>query len=86
MSMNKSSIALVAVVAMLIGFGVAWYLESSKPIRPESVTWFGEQARPLPNFELADHRGQPLTPASQRPFMVAGRSSTFAPPPSRLLE
>lgn len=64
MSMNKSSIALVAVAALVIGFGLSWYLESSKPIRLESGTWFGEQARALPDFELTDHRRQPLTRAS----------------------
>jgi len=63
MSMNKSSIALLALAALVIGFGLSWYLASSRPIRLESGTWFGEQARPLPEFELTDQRSRPLTRA-----------------------
>lgn len=62
--MNKSSIALLALAALVIGFGLSWYLESRKPIQLESGTWFGEQARALPEFELLDHRQRPLTRAS----------------------
>lgn len=64
MPMNKSSIAIVAVLALAIGFALSWYQASSKPVKLESGTWFGEQARALPDFELIDHRGQPLTRAS----------------------
>ena len=61
--MNKSSITLIALAALAIGFGVSWYLASSRPIQLESGTWFGEQARALEDFELTDHRNLPLTPA-----------------------
>ena len=64
MSMNKSSIALLSLVALVIGFGASWYLESRRPIQLESGTWFGEQARALPDFELTDHRNRPLTRAT----------------------
>ena len=61
--MNKSSIAVVAVIALAIGFGISWYTHSQRPIELESGLWFGEQARALPEFELVDHRNQPLTRA-----------------------
>ena len=63
MSMNKSSITLVALAALVIGFGLSWYLASNRPIQLESGTWFGEQARPLPDFELTDDHNRPLTRA-----------------------
>jgi len=59
--MNKSSIAIVAVIALLAGFGLSWYAHVHKPIELESGLWFGEQARALPEFELIDHNRQPLT-------------------------
>ena len=61
--MNKSSIAIVSIVALLGGFALSWYAHSNKPIELESGLWFGEQARALPEFELVDHNRQPLTRA-----------------------
>jgi len=61
--MNKSSIAVVAVLALIGGFALSWYFNSQKPIVLESGLWFGDQARALPEFELIDHRQQPLTRA-----------------------
>ena len=62
--MNKSSIAIVAIIALLGGFAMSWYAHDNRPIELESGTWFGEQARALPEFELLDHNNQPLTRAS----------------------
>ena len=56
--MNKSSIVIVALLALIGGFSVSWYLSSNKPVELEAGLWFGEQARALPDFELVDHRGQ----------------------------
>ena len=56
--MNKSSIAIVALLALIGGFAISWYLSSNKPIELEAGLWFGEQARALPDFELVDHHGQ----------------------------
>ena len=58
--MNKSSIAIVALLALIGGFSISWYLNSNKPIELEAGLWFGEQARALPEFELVDHNGQLL--------------------------
>jgi len=56
--MNKSSIAIVALLALIGGFSISWYLSSNKPIELEAGLWFGEQARALPDFELVDHNEQ----------------------------
>lgn len=61
MLMNKSSIAVVAVLALVIGFSLSWYLARNEPVKLESGTWFGEQARALPAFELVDHGNRKLT-------------------------
>jgi len=61
--MNKSSIAIVAVLALIGGFLLSWYGYSNRPIELENGLWFGEQARALPEFELIDHRRQQLTRA-----------------------
>lgn len=62
--MNKSSIAIVAIVALTGGFALSWIFSSSKPIELEAGTWFGDQARALPEFELLDHNNQTLSRAS----------------------
>ena len=61
--MNKSSIAIVAVLALIGGFLISLYGYSNRPIELENGFWFGEQARALPEFELIDHRRQKLTRA-----------------------
>ena len=58
--MNKSAIAIVAVVALTAGILLSWYAHNREPIRLEDGIWFGEQARGLPEFRLTDHREQPL--------------------------
>lgn len=62
--MNKSSIVIVAVLALAGGFALSWVISSNKPVQLEAGTWLGEQARALPEFELLDHNSQPLTRAS----------------------
>jgi protein SCO1/2 len=59
--MNKSSIAIVALLALIGGFSISWFISINKPVELEAGTWFGEQARALPEFELLDHNGQLLT-------------------------
>ncbi|MCP4983117.1 MAG: SCO family protein [Gammaproteobacteria bacterium] len=62
--MNKSSIAIVALIALIGGFAISWVISSNKPIELETALWFGDQARALPEFELVDHRGQKLERSS----------------------
>jgi len=62
--MNKSSIAIVALLALIGGFSISWVISSNKPIELEAGLWFGEQARALPEFELVDHNGQALNRTS----------------------
>ena len=62
--MNKSSIAIVALLALIGGFSISWVISSNKPIELEAGLWFGEQARALPEFELVDHTGQALNRTS----------------------
>lgn len=62
--MNKSSIAIVALLALIGGFSISWFLSNNKPVELEAGTWFGDQARALPAFELLDHNNQPLTRSS----------------------
>ncbi len=58
--MNKSTIVSVALIALAAGVFLSWYTHTKEPIRLEDGIWFGEQARGLPEFELADHRNAPL--------------------------
>lgn len=59
--MNKSTITIVAIAALISGVALSWYNNHQQPIALESGLWFGDQARALPEFELIDHRSQPLT-------------------------
>jgi protein SCO1/2 len=58
--MNKSSIAVIAVLALVVGFSLSWYLTRNQPVSLESGTWFGQQARALPDFELIDYDNRQL--------------------------
>lgn len=58
--MNKSSIAVVAILALVGGFVMSWIINANRPVELEAGTWFGEQARALPEFELLDHNGNTL--------------------------
>jgi protein SCO1/2 len=62
--MNKSSIVIVALAALLAGFSISWWVSNNKPIELEAGLWFGDQARLLPEFELVDHRHEKLTRSS----------------------
>ena len=64
--MNKSTVAIVAAVALLSGIVLSWALHRSQPPELESLRWLGDRARPLPAFELFDHRGGMVTQASMQ--------------------
>ena len=57
--MNKSTIS-VALLALVVGFALFWFVERGKPIVLEAGTWLGDQARALPAFELLDHEQRKL--------------------------
>lgn len=59
--MKKSSIVIVALIALASGFLLSWHLASNKLIKLEAGSWYGNQSRALPEFELVDHRGNKLT-------------------------
>ncbi len=59
--MKKSSIAIVTILALVTGISLSWIASQSQPIKLESVTWFGDQARALPDFELVDQNGKIFT-------------------------
>ena len=59
--MNKSAITIVALAALTIGFVLSWILADRRAIELEDGIWFGEQSRPLPEFELVDHHNRPFT-------------------------
>lgn len=54
------------VVATLLGMSVAFVFLSPSPMQLQAATWFGEQARPIPEFSLANQRGEPFNPDSMR--------------------
>ena len=60
MSMNKSSIVIVALIALVSGIAISWVVSTNRSIELEAGLWFGEQARSLPEFELIDHNNKPL--------------------------
>lgn len=59
--MLKTNIVVVAVLALVIGFGLALVSKQFQPIELESATWFGEHSRALPEFELIDQNNNKLT-------------------------
>ncbi len=56
--MNKSSIAIVAVLSLIGGFLLSWQGFDNRPIELENGLGFGEQARALPEFEAAQAAGR----------------------------
>lgn len=55
---------MLVVAALALGFSTSLLWFRSEPVQLQAATWFGEQARPLPAFELTDHFGQPFNNSS----------------------
>lgn len=55
--MNKSTITIVAVAALVCGVALSWVINRSQPPELQALRWLGDNARPLPEFELFDHNG-----------------------------
>lgn len=47
-------------VAIALGFSASLLWFKAEPIQLEAATWLGEQAKPLPKFELTDHNNKPF--------------------------
>ena len=62
--MNKSSIVIVALVALASGIAISWAININRSVELEDGLWFGDQSRALPEFELLDHNNNPLNRAS----------------------
>ena len=58
--MRKSVPYIIALIALVLGFGGSWFAQNSKPIELETGRWFGDQARALIDFELRDQNNQPF--------------------------
>jgi hypothetical protein len=58
--MRKSAPYIIALIALVLGIGGSWFAQDSKPIKLEVGRWFGEQAKPLVDFELHDQNNQPF--------------------------
>jgi protein SCO1/2 len=58
--MKKSTPYIIALIALVLGFGGSWFFQNSKPIKLEVGRWYGDQAKALPDFELRDQNNQPF--------------------------
>ena len=59
--MKRSTIVVVAALALCTGVAVAWLIQQSQPVKLSAGLWFGEQARALPEFELINQDGEEFT-------------------------
>jgi protein SCO1/2 len=60
LNMKKSTPYIIALIALVLGFGGSWYVQNSKPIKLEVGRWYGDQAKTLADFELRDQNNQPF--------------------------
>jgi len=56
---NKPLIIITS-LAIVLGFASALFLLKPQPVQLQAITWLGEQAKPLPAFELTDHNNKPF--------------------------
>jgi protein SCO1/2 len=52
--MKKLHLVSIALFALGSGLAISWLVYDSRPITLQSATWFGDQARALPEFQLVD--------------------------------
>ncbi len=57
----KKLLIITTMLAIVLGFGSAIYFLKPEPVKLQAITWLGEQAKPLPEFELTDHNNEPFT-------------------------
>lgn len=58
--MRKSTPYIIALIALVLGFGGSWFVQNSKPVKLEVGRWFGDQAKTLGEFELHDQNNKPF--------------------------
>jgi len=56
----KPPLIIIAALAIVLGFASAILLLKPEPVQLQAVTWLGDQARPLPAFELTGHDNKPF--------------------------
>lgn len=64
--MKTNRIIIVFLLVLGITLGTVFALFQREPVTLQAATWFGEQARALPAFELTDHNNRSFTPASMQ--------------------
>ncbi len=62
--MKKNRIIFSLILLLVLGVISSLVLMKPEPIVLEAATWLGEQAKPLPAFELTDHNGNPFNQKS----------------------
>lgn len=55
--MKKPLIVVSVLTAIALGFSSSLLWFKREPVELQAATWLGEQAKPLPEFELTDHHG-----------------------------
>lgn len=60
--MNKNLIIFSILIALTLGYFSSTLYFNSAPVVLQSATWFGEQAKPIPEFKLTDHNGKAFNP------------------------
>lgn len=56
----KKPLIIITALAIVLGFASAIFLFKPEPVQLQTITWLGEQAKPLPAFELTDHNNKPF--------------------------
>lgn len=56
--MKKSTIVIITILSLGLGFTAAWIARSLQPIKLEAGLWLGDNARALPDFKLINHDGE----------------------------
>ena len=54
----KKTLIIITALAIILGFTSALFIFKSKPVQLQAITWLGDQAKPLPEFELTDHNNK----------------------------
>jgi len=56
----KLPLIIITVFAIVLGITSSIFFLKPDTVRLQALTWFGAQAKPLPEFELTDHNNQPF--------------------------